>query len=100
MKNRHTPDWFRSAILYHIYLIITKIVKYDGIGDLPGIIRPIRLYQTTRVTALWLSPSSDSPMKDAGYDVRDFCQVAERYGTLDDSEHLSVLPRTRAYVLL
>ena len=34
--------------------------------------------------AIWLNPIFDSPFMDAGYDVRNYKLVAERYGTNDD----------------
>lgn len=37
---------------------------------------------------IWLNPCFDSPMQDAGYDVRDYRKVAPRYGTNEDLEEL------------
>jgi glycosidase len=36
------------------------------------------------VGALWLTPIYPSPMKDNGYDIKDYVNVDPMFGTLDD----------------
>jgi glycosidase len=36
------------------------------------------------VSALWLTPIYPSPMKDNGYDVKDYTDVDPMFGNLDD----------------
>ncbi|MCB9417986.1 MAG: hypothetical protein H6522_12760 [Mycolicibacterium sp.] len=36
------------------------------------------------VDCLWLPPFYDSPLRDGGYDIRDFAKVLPEFGTVDD----------------
>jgi glycosidase len=60
----------------------------DGIGDLPGLISRLEYIRDLGCTAIWMNPFFVSPMRDAGYDVADFCAVDPRSGTLADAKRL------------
>jgi glycosidase len=47
------------------------------------------------VGAVWLSPIYKSPMKDFGYDIQDFREIAPVYGTMDDFHSLSKAMKER-----
>lgn len=78
------PDWLEGAVFYQIYPQSFYDSNGDGVGDLLGIINKLDYLQSLGITALWLNPVFDSPMGDAGYDVRDFYKVDARYGTNED----------------
>ena len=40
------------------------------------------------VTAIWISPLYKSPQKDFGYDISDFKDVGEIYGTMKDFDKM------------
>jgi Glycosidases len=40
------------------------------------------------VDTIWLSPIYKSPMKDFGYDIEDFRDIAPVFGTLEDFHSL------------
>lgn len=40
------------------------------------------------VGATWLSPIFKSPMYDFGYDISDFYEIQDEYGTMEDFENL------------
>jgi maltose alpha-D-glucosyltransferase/alpha-amylase len=83
MKRTH-PSWLENAVIYEIYPQTFFDTNADGIGDIPGIIHKLDYIQTLGVSAVWLNPCFDSPFGDAGYDIRDYYKVAERYGTNED----------------
>ncbi len=56
----------------------------DGVGDLRGLIEQLDYLQWLGVDCLWLPPFYDSPLRDGGYDIRDFYQVLPEFGTVDD----------------
>ena len=56
----------------------------DGIGDIPGIISKLDYLQNLGVTIVWLSPVYKSPNDDNGYDISDYCDIMEQFGTLHD----------------
>jgi len=82
------PEWLSDAVFYEIYPQSFKDSNGDGIGDLPGIIEKLDYIKDLGCNALWINPFYDSPFKDAGYDVRDYKKVAERYGTNEDAKKL------------
>ena len=54
--------------------------------------RPDRASSTTcstsAITAIWLLPFYPSPLRDGGYDIADYTDVHEHYGTRDDFARL------------
>lgn len=81
-------DWLKEAIFYEIYPQSFCDSNADGIGDIQGIISKLDYIQNIGCNAIWLNPCFDSPFVDAGYDVRDYYRVAERYGTNEDLKRL------------
>ncbi len=84
----HLPAWLDTAAFYQVYPQSFQDTNGDGIGDLPGVIARLDYIRSLGCDALWLNPIFVSPMRDAGYDVADFCQVAPRYGTNADARRL------------
>lgn len=80
--------WLSNAIFYEIYPQSYYDTNGDGIGDIPGIIEKLDYIKSVGCNALWINPWYDSPFKDAGYDVRDYKKVAQRYGTNEDAAEL------------
>ena len=78
------PKWLNDAVFYEIYPQSFYDSNGDGIGDINGIIEKLDYVKGLGCNAIWLNPVYDSPFMDAGYDVRDYYKVAERYGTNDD----------------
>ena len=76
--------WWQNAIIYQCYIRSFKDGNNDGIGDFKGLIEKLDYFTTLGVDTVWVSPHYKSPMDDNGYDISDFYQVSEDYGTLDD----------------
>ncbi len=81
-------EWWRGAVIYQVYPRSFQDTNGDGIGDLPGITRRLEHIAGLGVDAVWISPFFPSPMKDFGYDVRDYCDVDPMFGTLADFDAL------------
>ena len=82
------PNWLDNAIFYEIYPQSFQDSNGDGIGDLQGIIQRLDYIQQLGCNAIWLNPCFDSPFADAGYDVKNYCRIAPRYGTNQDMKQL------------
>ena len=56
----------------------------NGSGDLKGLTEKLDYLHWLGVDCLWLPPFYDSPLRDGGYDIRDFRAVLEEFGTVED----------------
>lgn len=74
--------------LYQIYPRSFKDSDGDGTGDLKGIISKLEHLKESNVDAFWVSPIYPSPMVDFGYDISDFRNIDETFGTIQDFEEL------------
>jgi len=80
--------WWQSTTIYQVYPRSYQDSNGDGIGDLPGIISRLDHIQDLGVETVWVSPFFASPQLDFGYDVTDYEDVAQEYGTLEDAQRL------------
>ncbi|HUA72588.1 MAG TPA: glycoside hydrolase family 13 protein [Solirubrobacteraceae bacterium] len=78
--------WWRSAVIYQVYIRSFADGDGDGIGDIPGLRSRLPYLARLGIDALWINPWYPSPMKDAGYDVSDLRAIEPRFGTLADAE--------------
>jgi alpha-glucosidase len=81
-------DWWKRGVIYQIYPLSFQDTNGDGKGDLQGIRRRLDYLAWLGVDAVWLSPIFPSPMKDCGYDIADYCDIAPEFGTLMDFDAL------------
>lgn len=75
-------DWWRGAVIYQIYPRSYQDTNEDGIGDLAGITQRLDYIAGLGADAIWISPFFKSPMKDFGYDVSDYTDIAPMFGDL------------------
>jgi alpha-glucosidase len=80
--------WWRSAVIYQVYVRSFADGNGDGIGDLPGARARLPYLKGLGVDAVWLTPFYASPQADGGYDVADYRAVDPMFGTLTDADDL------------
>jgi hypothetical protein len=80
--------WWHWGVNYQIYPVSFQDTNGDGTGDLPGLLSRLDHLSWLGVSAVWLSPVYCSPMEDFGYDIADFTNVDQLFGTLDDLDSL------------
>jgi len=78
------PLWFKDAIIYQTHVKAFFDSNDDGIGDFRGLTGRLDYIQDLGVNAIWLMPFYPSPMRDDGYDIADYRNVAPEYGTRAD----------------
>lgn len=80
--------WWRTAVVYQIYVRSFSDSDGDGLGDLPGITARLPHIAELGADAVWITPFYPSPMHDGSYDVADHRDVDPRFGTLADADVL------------
>ncbi len=80
--------WYKDAVFYQVYVRAFRDSNRDGHGDLRGLTQKLDYLQRLGVDCLWLMPIYPSPLKDDGYDISDFYNIAETFGTLEDFKAL------------
>ena len=78
------PLWFKDAVIYELHVRSFCDSTGDGIGDFAGLTQRLDYLQELGVTALWLLPFYESPLRDDGYDIADYRRIHPAYGTLSD----------------
>ncbi|GAA2450819.1 glycoside hydrolase family 13 protein [Agromyces soli] len=81
-------DWWRSAVIYQVYVRSFADSNGDGVGDLQGVRSRLDYLAELGVDALWFTPWYPSPLADGGYDVADYRDIHPAFGTLADAEQL------------
>jgi alpha-glucosidase len=79
-------DWWRSAVIYQVYIRSFADGSGTGVGDIRGLRSRLPYLRDLGVDALWINPWYSSPMLDGGYDVADYRSIAGEFGTLADAE--------------
>ncbi len=81
-------SWWKESVVYQIYPRSFKDSNGDGVGDLQGIVEKLDYLKELGVDIIWLSPVYKSPNDDNGYDVSDYQDIMDEFGTMADWEHL------------
>ena len=80
--------WWKESVVYQIYPRSFNDSNGDGIGDLRGIIQKLDYLKELGIDVIWLSPVYKSPNDDNGYDISDYRDIMDEFGTLADWEEL------------
>ncbi len=75
-------------IVYQIYPKSFLDTSNNGYGDLNGIIKKLDYIEFLGVDFIWITPFYNSPQRDNGYDVSDYCSIDPLLGTMDDFDNL------------
>ena len=75
---------FLSWNIYQIYPRSFMDGNGDGIGDIKGITSKLDYLKELGINAVWLGPCYKSPNCDNGYDISDYRDIMDEFGTLDD----------------
>ena len=80
--------WWRSAVIYQVYVRSFADGDGDGTGDLAGVRAHLGYLKDLGVDAIWFNPWYPSPLADGGYDVSDYRDIHPSFGTLREAELL------------
>lgn len=80
--------WWKNAVVYQIYPRSFKDSNGDGIGDLEGIYEKLDYLAELGIDVIWMSPVYKSPNDDNGYDISDYQDIMDDFGTMDDFDRV------------
>jgi oligo-1,6-glucosidase len=80
--------WWKECVVYQIYPRSFYDSNGDGIGDLRGILQKLDYLKELGIDVVWLCPVYKSPNDDNGYDVSDYQDIMDEFGTLADWDEL------------
>ncbi len=69
LKSTNT-DWYKDAIVYALYVDLFN-------KDFEGLIDKLDYLDDLGINCLWLLPILDSPMRDAGFDIRNYDKIRD-----------------------
>ncbi len=80
--------WWKEAVGYQIYPRSFQDSNGDGIGDLKGIIQRLDYIKDLGIDVIWICPMYKSPNDDNGYDISDYQDIMDDFGTMEDFDLL------------
>lgn len=83
-QGENDQQWYKDAVIYELHVKSFFDGYNDGIGDFRGLITKLPYLADLGITALWLLPFYPSPLRDDGYDIADYQNINNSYGTLAD----------------
>ncbi|WP_310550307.1 glycoside hydrolase family 13 protein [Paenibacillus glufosinatiresistens] len=80
--------WWKEAVAYQIYPRSFMDSNGDGIGDLRGVISKLDYLKELGIDVIWICPVYKSPNDDNGYDISDYKDIMEDFGSMADFDEL------------
>jgi len=81
-------EWYKDAVVYSLYVDLFN-KGFEGLTD------KLDYLQELGVNCLWLLPVLDSPMRDAGFDIKDYYNIREELLGQKKDAFLSFLAQAR-----
>jgi len=81
-------SWWKEGIVYQIYPRSFQDTSGNGIGDIQGIIERLDYIKSLGVDIIWLNPVYASPNDDNGYDISDYRNIMEEFGSMEEFDAL------------
>ncbi|MEM8893534.1 MAG: alpha-glucosidase, partial [Bacteroidota bacterium] len=80
--------WWKEGVIYQVYPRSFNDSNGDGIGDIPGVIEKLDYIKSLGIDIIWLCPVYKSPNDDNGYDIADYYNIMDEFGTMEDFDRL------------
>lgn len=80
--------WWKEAVAYQVYPRSFMDSNGDGVGDIQGVISKLDYLKELGIDVIWMSPIYKSPNDDNGYDISDYQDIMEEFGTMEDFDQL------------
>jgi len=99
-NNLYEKCWWKEAVAYQIYPRSFKDSNGNGIGDLNGITDRLDYLKDLGIDVIWICPMFKSPNDDNGYDISDYQEIMEEFGTMEDFDRLLAEVHSRGMKLI
>ncbi|MCM3569729.1 alpha-glucosidase [Neobacillus mesonae] len=83
-----TKKWWKECVAYQVYPRSFMDSNGDGIGDLRGVTSKLDYLKDLGIDVIWLSPMFKSPNDDNGYDISNYQDIMDEFGTMADFDEL------------
>ena len=93
-------QWWKESVVYQVYPRSFADSNGDGVGDLNGITAHLDHLQALGVDVVWLSPVYKSPNDDNGYDISDYRDIMDEFGTMADFDAMLAAMHARGIKLM
>ncbi|MBM7649500.1 alpha-glucosidase [Bacillus ectoiniformans] len=80
--------WWKESVVYQVYPRSFMDSNGDGIGDLKGIMSKLDYLKDLGIEVIWICPIYKSPNEDNGYDISDYQDIMDEFGTMEDFDLL------------
>jgi alpha-glucosidase len=80
--------WWKEAVAYQVYPRSFMDSNGDGIGDLQGMISKLDYVKDLGIDVILICPMYKSPNDDNGYDISDYQNIMDEFGTTSDFDQL------------
>jgi alpha-glucosidase len=80
--------WWKEAVAYQVYPRSFMDSNGDGIGDIQGMISKLDYIKDLGIDVIWICPMYKSPNDDNGYDISDYQNIMDEFGTMSDFDQL------------
>ncbi|MCC5803194.1 alpha,alpha-phosphotrehalase [Rossellomorea vietnamensis] len=80
--------WWKRSVVYQIYPKSFYDTSGNGVGDIKGITAKLDYLKELGIDVVWITPIYKSPQNDNGYDISDYFNIHEEYGTMEDFDEL------------
>ncbi|MBD8067663.1 glycoside hydrolase family 13 protein [Bacillus sp. PS06] len=80
--------WWKESVAYQVYPRSFMDSNGDGIGDLKGVTSRLDYLKELGIDVIWICPMYKSPNDDNGYDISDYHDIMDEFGTMADFDEL------------
>lgn len=77
-SSEESNDWYKDATVYAVYVDLFN-TNFDGL------VEKLDYLQDLGISCLWLLPILDSPMRDAGFDIKNYDRIRPELLGLNES---------------
>jgi len=88
MQKKLNRQWWKEGVVYQIYPRSFQDTTGNGMGDLQGIIQHLDYIKSLGVDIIWLNPVYESPNDDNGYDISNYREIMQEFGTMAEFDEL------------